>query len=153
MSIQIRDSITPGIARAARGIKDRKPILEAMGAQLVSITKRSFSDATLRAAVWVARKKNNGRNAKGQFSHSLLRKSGALWQSIRITGVTESTVTAGSDRVYAAIQQFGGRGIPPRPFFPFTSSASPMTPEAQKKIKAVAMAKIEKILHAAEGTK
>ena len=146
MSIQIRDSITPGLARAARGISDKKPILEAMGAQLVSITKRSFSDATLRAAVWVARKKQGDR-------HNLLRKSGALWQSIRITGVTNSTVTVGSDRVSAAIQQFGGRGIPPRPFFPFTSSEGQMTPAAQAKIKAAGMAKIEIILRRSEGSR
>lgn len=144
MSFSVRDGITPGLAAAAAKIRDRKPILEAMGLQLVSLTKRAFADESLRAAAWAARKK--------PAAHSLLRKSGALWQSIRITELTNDHVTAGTDRVYGAHQQFGsakssgrGSGIPPRPFFPFVGQG-PMTALAQEKIRKVALAKIASLL-------
>src|SRR4051794_28845950 len=134
MSFSVHDGITPELARKARRIADKKPILEAMGLQLVSITKRSFSDASLRPKAWPPRKSGG--------THSLLRKSGSLWQSIRITQTTGESVTVGSDRVYAAIQQFGSRkqkgrgsGIPARPFFPFASPDAPMSENAQEKIR------------------
>ena len=144
MSLQIRDTITPALAKAISAVKNPAPILEAMGQQLVSITKRAFSDSSLRAMPWPARKK--------PAPHQLLRKSGALVQSIRITEVSQDHVTAGADRVYAAIQQLGsakktgrGSGIPPRPFFPFYKSGK-MTPLAARKIEAIAMDKLAKLM-------
>jgi phage gpG-like protein len=139
VSIQFRDSITPGLVRCARQVGDRKPILEAMGVQLVSLTKRAFSDSSLRPSAWPARTSGG--------TNSLLRKSGALWQSIRITELTNNSVTVGTDRVYAAIHQLGGKitakpgkrlvfslngkkifakeiKMPARPFFPFTSNGT-----------------------------
>jgi phage gpG-like protein len=146
MSFAVRDGITPGLAAAAAKIRDRKPILEAMGLQLVSITKRAFSDDSLRAAAWPARKK--------PAPHNLLRKSGAMWQSIRIAEITNDHVTAGSDRVYAAIQQLGsakssgrGSGVLPRPFFPFAKDGR-MTATAEDKVRKIALAKIASLLRA-----
>jgi phage gpG-like protein len=134
----IRDGISPALAALTRRMRDKKPVLEAMGQQLVSITQRAFSDESMRVSPWAPRKgttmqertmKNGLRrkvpvNGKGLAEHQLLRKSGALFHSIRITSLTNESVTAGSDRVYAAIQQLGSRPgktprIPPRPFFPF----------------------------------
>jgi len=163
MSIQIRNSISPGLMRLARQVGDKKPILEAMGLQLVSLTKRAFSDASLRPSAWPARQSG---------TNSLLRKSGALWQSIRITALTANSVTVGSDRLYAAIHQLGGKieakpgkrlafqiggrkifvksvNIPARPFFPFKPNGE-MIPAAQAKMEAVAKAKIANLLRAAE---
>lgn len=144
MSFSVRNDISPELARLARKVSDRKPILEAMGLQLVSITKLAFADESLRAAAWAAR--------KGGGSHSLLRKSGALWQSIRITETTNDHVTVGSDRVYAAIQQFGsaksggrGSGIPARPFFPFVGQG-PMTALAQEKVRKAALDALKRLL-------
>ncbi len=164
----VRDGITPELARMARAISDKKPILEAMGTELVSITSRAFSDPSLRAKPWPPRKgtefgvfttaggqKRQTVTRNGVREHNLLRKSGALWHSIRITQTTGDSVTVGSDRVYAAIQQFGsakksgrGSGIPARPFFPFASSESPMTAAAQEKIRKVALDKIKVIIGA-----
>lgn len=161
MSLQIRDKLSPSLAKKAAAIKDRKPILEAMGLQLVSITKRSFSDAALRASAWPARTSGG--------SHSLLRKSGALWQSIRITETTNDHVTVGTDRIYGAVQQLGavivpkaapalkfqlpgGKWvsakkvtIPARPFFPFNKDGQ-MTAIALDKIRKVALAKIASLV-------
>ncbi len=128
----------------AEKVKDRKPLLEAMGLEMVSITKRAFTDESLRAAAWPPRKSGG--------DHSLLRKSGALWQSIRISGITNNEVTVSSDRIYAAIQQLGSRkekgrgsGIPPRPFFPFDKSGN-MTPKARALIESVLKVAIERKL-------
>ncbi len=91
----------------------------------------------MRPTPWPLRKK--------PAPHALLRKSGALWHSIHITALTGDQVTVGSDRVYAAIQQLGGRGIPPRPFFPFFEDGR-MTPTAQDKIHKIALAKLASLL-------
>lgn len=185
MSIEIRDRISPELARLAKKVSDRKPVLEAMGQALVSMTKRAFTDESLRPSSWPARKNTHfeertsktGKKSKrvigdetGEEEHNLLRKSGALWQSIRIAKVTNSTVTVGSDRRYAAVQQFGATirpknkkflvftlggkkvfakkvTIPARPFFPF-SKAGEMTPVAKQKIEAVVRAKIKAMLPA-----
>ena len=138
MSLQIRDTISPALARQARVIRNRKPILEAMGLEFVSLSKRAFSDSALRPSPWAPKK--NGQPAT-------LRKSGAMWQSIRITETTANSVTSGSDRKYAAIHQFGGQAgrghkvtIPPRPFLPVLGGK--LTPTAKVKISLVAKAKI-----------
>lgn len=148
MSFQFRDTISPTLARQARAIKDRRPILEAMGAEFTSLTKRAFADAALRPATWPPLKPATLARKKG----SMLRESGALWHSIRITALTSSSVTVGSDRVYAAIQQLGGeikRGqvvirIPARPYMPILGGK--ITPAARQKIEAVAKRKIELLL-------
>jgi phage gpG-like protein len=134
MSLQIRDNISPALARMMARCKDRRPILEAMGQQLVTITKKAFNDASLRAATWPA---------KRDGSAATLKKTGMLWQSIRITEITNTSVTVGSDRPYAAVHQLGssratgrGGGIPARPFFPFLSGN--LTALAAKKIEDVA---------------
>ncbi len=53
MSVQIRlvhDHITPHLEKIAEGIQDRRPILQAMGAEVVSLTKRAFNNPSLRPA-------------------------------------------------------------------------------------------------------
>jgi phage gpG-like protein len=81
----------------------------------------------------------------------MLRKSGTLWKSIRITEKNNSTVTVGSDRAYAAVHQLGskkktgrGSGIPARPFFPVLDGK--LTAIARKKIDDVARAKVAHLL-------
>lgn len=141
MALLIRDGISPALAAMAKKISDRKPVLEAMALQLVSITKRAFSDSSLRAKSWPARKR--------PAPHQLLRKSGALFQSIRVAEVTQDHSSVASDRVYAAAQQFGtAKGLPPRPYFPFASPTAAMTATAQEKLRKVAEAKIQRILGA-----
>ena len=72
MSLQIRirsNTISPGLAKAAAAIKDKRPIVEAMGLQLAGITKRAFNDSALRVASWPA---------KGTGEPSRLKEKGAL---------------------------------------------------------------------------
>lgn len=154
MSFQYKDNISPDLARLAAGIKDKKPILEAMGTQLESLTKRAFNEPGLRPAPWP--NKRDGTPAT-------LRKNQVLVRSIRITELTNDHVTVGTDRVQAAIHQRGGvirpkNGkflrfmigskvifarqvkMPARPFFPFVGDT--MTEKARAKIKAIGEAKI-----------
>lgn len=162
MSIHYKDTISPALARLARGVQDKKPILEAMGLQLVSLTQRAFNEAALRPAPWPA---------KRDGTPATLRKNQVLVRSIRITEITTDSVTVATDRPYAAIHQrggvikpkrpdgvlvfeIGGKKIfakrvvmPARPFFPFVGDR--MTDSAQAKIRRVAE---EKIASLARGT-
>jgi phage gpG-like protein len=186
MSLQIQNSISPALARLIVQVKDRRPVLEAMGTQLVTITKKAFNDASLRAATWPPRKvtgptegakiyknqygtfsKRSSRESGGGDGHPLLKKTGALWQSIRITEITATSVTVGSDRKYAAIHQLGGEitpkaakalrffsggrwwtvkkvTMPARPFFPFLGGQ--MTALAAKKVEDIATAKAKRLI-------
>lgn len=159
------DSLSPAIARMARNCSNPKAVLEAMGNNLVSLTKRAFNDESLRPATWEPVKKKGG---------APLKKSGALWQSIRITGLSNNMVTVGTDRPYAVYHQFGTKpfkilpaskkalfwpgaahpvkgvnhpGLLARPFFPFNESGE-MTPAAKQKIEAAAKVALAKLLKA-----
>ena len=135
------------LTRRIPGMADPTPVLEAMGTQLVSLTKRAFNDSALRAAPWPPRKNQATRNSSGQFlSQQLLKKTGALYQSIAIARLTSKEVHVGTDRPYAAAHQFGSskRNLPARPFFPFLSGR--MIPSAQEKIEATAKRKIAALL-------
>lgn len=93
------DTITPALRLVLAAASDKKPYLEVLGMAVVSVSKRSFTDASLRAATW-ANKKDG--------SASTLQASTSLRRSVRVTGLTAEEVTVGSDRAYAAIHQLGG---------------------------------------------
>lgn len=157
MSIQIRlvaDELSPRLAALRGATANLRPALEAGGLAIVSLAQRAFTDASLRQSPWAP--KRNGSPAR-------LIESGTLIRSIRITGVTDRTVTVGTDRVYAAIHQFGGTivpkagkkflvfqvggkkvfarqvKIPARPFFPVTA-AGQVTSAAQTRVLAAVQA-------------
>lgn len=160
------DGISPALAKLTKHMKDRRPILEAMGLELVSITQRAFSDEGLRPKAWPPRKGTRvemrrnkiGReikvvvNTKGVMEHPLLIKSGTMRRSIEIKRLTGDLVMVGTDRAYAAVQQFGSRkksgrgsGIPARPFFPFIGIGR-MTDFAKRRIVEVAWRKARLML-------
>lgn len=157
-----RDLLTPALRRLVGQVSDKRPILYAMGTQLVSLTQRAFNDASLRPSPW----------APVKTGRPPLKKSGLLWRSPRITHVGGRSVTVGTDRPYAAYHQFGTGpyvirartkkalhwpgarhpvksvrhpGLPARPFFPFDGDGR-MIPSAVEKIRAVVEAKLRAIL-------
>ena len=159
LTIQVsKDTLTPDMRDKLRTAKNPKPVWEAVGTQLLSITKRAFTDPSMRTATWPA--KHGG-------EPSNLIKKGALLSSIRVTVTDDKSVSIGSDRIYAAIQQLGGvirpKGgkkflvftvggvvirckkvtIPARPFFPFTKDGAlaPRHVARVRNIVEVAMAK------------
>jgi len=151
MSVVIRDNISPELSRLARKINDPRPLLEAMGIAVVSISQRSFKDESLRPTTWPALKPETIKRKKGYGG--ILRGPGAVLQkSIHVGEVTKKSVTVETDRPYAFVHQFGsskssgrGSGIPARPFFPFTKEGE-LTPTASKKVESVLRDKITKLL-------
>lgn len=149
----IRNTISPELARLIRACKNPKSVLGAMGLAGVSLTKRAFNDASLRPLPWPPLKNASpkGKRAKstGRFvktgAHAPLKKSGALWQSPRITEIGTNFVKFGTDRPYAKYHQFGTKHIPARPFFPFDASGK-MTPTALQKVEAAARKALSKLL-------
>jgi phage gpG-like protein len=93
------DGISATLRLVLSAAADKTPYLEVMGMAVVSVSKRSFTDSGLRAAVW--RNKTDG-------SGSTLQKSTTLRRSVRISSIDGDGVTIGSDRKYAAIHQLGG---------------------------------------------
>lgn len=137
------DTMGPDLARKIRRVRDTRPVMEAMGLAVVALTKRAFSDATLRAAPW--RRKKDG-------SPATLRKTGTLWRGPRITRLGSNFCRVGSDRKYAAVHQLGSRkrrgrgsGIPPRPHFPFTADGRP-TPRCKRAVREAAKTKLDSML-------
>lgn len=145
-----RDDVSPSFGKLDAALHSLGPILEAIGLEVVSITQRAFTDSSLRVTPWAP---------KRDGSAATLIQSGVLRQSIRITQIGGSTVTVGSDRIYAAIQQLGGTivpksgktlvfksggvtyfakkvTIPPRPFFPIDKAGN-LSSLAQRKIAGV----------------
>ncbi len=157
-----RDSINPDLAKRILAFKDRKGILGAMGAALVSVATLAFRQSSLRPSEW-----KPIRSADGKFKAPLY-NTGALKHSIRVVSRTSDSITVGSDRPYAAAHQFGTKpyvittktakalfwpgaghpvkrvnhpGLSPRPFFPFTK-AGIITAEASQRLESAARAKI-----------
>ena len=139
---QITDKISPLLEAKFRAASDKRGIHRAIGTGLMGITKRAFTDPSLRPSTWAPKKDG---------TPATLRKSGTLAKSFFTPVATESEVTIGTDRKYAAIHQLGGKtrphvirakkakalktpfgfrksvnhpgsNIPARPFFPFTST-------------------------------
>lgn len=151
------DEVSPAFANLKTTLNNLGPVLESIGLEIVSITQQAFADATLRAAPWPP---------KRDGSPATLIKTGMLRESIRIIEIGSTSVTVGSDRVYAAVQQLGSReyqpgasvdikskrtillrdgtttvyarrqNIPPRPFFPIDAAGN-FTQTAQERIQAV----------------
>jgi phage gpG-like protein len=153
-----KDDLSRRLRALLSGVREPTPILRAMGTELVSITKRAFRDASLRQAQWPSK--------RGGGESTLIQK-GMLLSSIRITNLTGHEVTIGTDRQYGAIHQLGGiikpvKGkalvftiggktifsksvkIPPRPYFPFTSSGA-LAPLAEKPLAAVVVAAMDQL--------
>jgi phage virion morphogenesis protein len=145
MSLEIRNTLSRGLAARARALSRRRPILDAIGAELVALTKRAFSDPALRPSPWPPRKMTRS-------PHALLVNTGALRASIRVVQTTNDTVSVGSDLAYAAVHQFGsarrkgrGGGIPARPFFPYDAGGN-MTPAARARVSTGAAAALRRLL-------
>ena len=94
----IADTMTPHLRKLYKAAGDKLGIHEAIGLGLQDLAARAFNDGSLRPRPWPPKKDGTA---------ATLKKSGTLWQSIRSTA-SATSVTIGSDRVYAAIHQLGG---------------------------------------------
>ena len=107
------------ISRLAADLRDFRPLLENLGAEVESQTRRRISEekASPEGAPW---KPWTARYAATRHSgHSLLESQGDLLDSIQFL-VEGDRVEIGTNLIYGAIHQFGGGevgiNIPPRPY-------------------------------------
>lgn len=121
MQIVINDTATAALDALAARIADKPAMLRSVGEAVAQLAARSFTDASVRPAPWaplapatIAAKLRAGAMTQ------ILRRSGLLWRSWRVTSVGADTVGVGTDRPYAAHHQFGTRRIPARPMLPLT---------------------------------
>lgn len=141
MSITFRvttNTISPGLQKAIRRVKNPTPILRVMGVALQSYAVDSFTDPSKRMAPWAPKHTGEPSN---------LTETTSLRRSIRITALTSSHVDVGTDRRYGAIHQFGGkaRPMPKRPFLPM-DHAGKMHAPAQKRVERAAQKKLDSLL-------
>lgn len=136
---QESNAIAPSLRKMMRGVKDRRPILGAIGELGVQHTKRAWSEPRLRPKQWAPLK--SGAPAR-------LRKSGALARSPRITHLTNDAVWIGTDRRYAAFHHFGTRHLPARPFFPVASTGggAGWHPVFMRNVEAVIQARLRRLM-------
>lgn len=169
LRVTIRDNIDPALAAKIRAVSDPRPILEAMGLQLLSSTQSAFNNPSERAAAWPAKKDG---------SAATLRKHQTLFKGWRVGGLTRNSVSVVNDRPYAWIHQFGGTTkphvitakfkkalawngggpvkrvkhpgskIPARPMLPIIGGlANPrLAPHARAKIQRIGQAKLDALL-------
>lgn len=162
------DALTPDLRAKLRTARHPQPVWLAVMTQIVSITKRSFTDPGMRIAPWPNKKAAkilDGHITIVDGGPSRLIQKGAMLSSIRVVETNDQGGSVGSDRVQAAIHQVGGvirpksarslvftlSGIvmrrkkvtmPPRPFFPFLpdGTLAPQYVEKVRRITLLAMA-------------
>lgn len=162
VTVEIRDTLTPHLVAAVKKLQNTTPVTRAMAAALVNMAQRAFMNPEARPIVWKTRTYSTGK--------PILVASGLLKRSPRVIEVKPNYALVGSDRVYAAIHQFGGVitpktkkalkfqiggkfvtvkkvVIPPRPFWPFIGS--PDNPTPTDKAIAAMNAAAERIIQAA----
>lgn len=105
------DSATASLSKFAQALSpaNRRALLAAAGAEVLSAAKGSFNDAALRPSPWapLSARTLAMRKRRGHRGTAILKASGALWHSIRRTSLTDTSVSIGTDRPYANVQQFG----------------------------------------------
>jgi phage gpG-like protein len=142
MSLSIQDSLSPALSRIARKVRDRKPILNAMGSEMAKLANGSFNNPAWRAEAWAPNKPSTiAAKLKAGKSSALMKRNLILWRSYKPGSVTNDSVTVSTDRSYAPYLQFGTkRGIPARPMLPFIGGpdSSQLAPWAREKIEKIA---------------
>lgn len=130
-----RDTVSRDLLKKLKAAADPKLALEAAGLVIVQRAVRAFDDPGVRPAPWQALAASTlASKAKVGKSNAILKRDGVLWRSIRVTGLTKSNVTIGTDRFYAKFHQMGTKRMAARPFFPF--DAKGLVPEASRRVEA-----------------
>jgi phage gpG-like protein len=145
-----QNTMTPDLARKLAVAKSPEVVWRAAGTQVLSITKRAFREPSMRQQSWPAKRSGDASN---------LIAKGTLLSSVRMTDVSSTGVSLGSDRPYARIHQLGGIirpvsakalrffsggkwwtvkqvKMPARPYFPFTP-AGDIAPQHKQRIQMI----------------
>lgn len=154
MQVIVNDHVSAVLDAIGARRKNLKPVVEAMGLAVVSLTIRSFNDPSLRAAPWAAlREATIARKLAEGTSTAILKRHVLLARSWRITELANDQVKVGSDRFYAAFHQFGTKHLPARPMLPLIGGpeSAAFTPLAVKRMVSVAKAALAGLLLPSKG--
>ena len=115
--IDISDQATPALQRLDAGLRGpaRRRMLGNIGVGLLRLTRQAFRDPAMRPAPWpparsILRRTRVASGKKGGSRRSLLRDTGALYDSLTWRREGEDSVVIGSAMPYAAAHQFGFSG-------------------------------------------
>ena len=109
------DGLEARIRRLALGLSDTRPLLEALGAELESQTRRRIESERTSPIGEPWPEWSDGYAKTRHANQDLLQGGGGLLDSIQ-SAVRPDLVETGLNLVYAAIHQFGGEpGMPPGP--------------------------------------
>ena len=139
----VSDTITPTLKQLrAEANTTSKKVLTGMAIALRSWIRRSFNDAEKRIEPWAPKKDGTPSILQSQKKG----KSAKLVKSIHVRSVTEKEAELGTDTKYAPYHQFGTRrGLPRRPFFPFSKEGK-ISQSAEQHLEKVAQAAFKKCL-------
>lgn len=103
IEIEVNDSLSPGLTRLIAGLRSAQPLMRMLAGSMASVTEANF--AAQGRPAWLGLKpatlKRRGADAR------ILQDSGKLAASV-VTRYGKDFAQVGSNRVYAAIHQFGG---------------------------------------------
>ncbi len=121
----------------------RHRVLNAIGRRFLAIALNNMGPGPgeARPAIWDALEKRYREQVmKRKFRNEpvpTLLRTGALRRSLTASVAGQYAIVEG-DSPYAAIHQFGGGRIPPRPYLPMNPDGTALTPYAHKELVAVA---------------
>ena len=141
------DSALSGLDRMARGVQDTSPLMADLADALASESERQFAAQSGPLGQWAILRPvtQRMRERRGTWPGKMLQvTSGGLAASVQ-TKSDRATATIGSNKVYAAIHQFGGvtspksmipgKTIPARPYLPFNPRTHQLTREAEQEVQ------------------
>jgi len=131
ISIEVNDAAVQGAARdlaAKLSPEGFNRLRQSIGTEMVNLTKRAFRDSGARPAPWPPAKAALGRTRvasgkKGGSRGTLLRDTGALYDSINYQLAGIDSIRIGTAMPYAAAHQFG-----------FSGSVTQRVPEHQRRV-------------------
>ena len=136
------EHVQAALDRLSVGASNLTPAMRKIAATLAAQTEENFAQQgrprwQALAEVTLVQRRQYRKDGSGQFK--ILQDTGGLASSVT-TRHDSTSATIGSNKVYAAIHQFGGMAgrnkkvkIPARPYLPITST-SQLQPEARDEV-------------------
>lgn len=111
--MNILDGISPELAKFARNLMDKGPLLRGAAGIIAGFGDRAFGEPSVRPGPWAPKKDGSEATLRGNPP--------ILMRSLKVKDPSATSITIGSDRPYARAHQFGNPkgNLPARPFLPF----------------------------------
>ena len=132
LRLSIEDDVSRELGRMAERLARPDKLMAGVAAELLSITEGNFASESSDGAKWrdLSAQTIARREKKGHWPGKKLQVSGGLASSVKpFSSSTQAGI--GTSKVYAAIQQLGGKAgrgqkvtIPARPFLPISGEGA-----------------------------